>query len=61
MSDTGESIIKTLKEHEVPKHRKISHSIQRKRLMARHKHKVSGRRLVQFIQENQTQMAQALA
>lgn len=37
----------------MPKHRKISHSIQRKRLIARHKLKVSGRRLVQFIQESQ--------
>lgn len=34
------------------KNRKVSNSSQRKRLISRHKHKVSGRRLVQFIQDS---------
>ncbi|GAA6205256.1 MULTISPECIES: hypothetical protein [Thalassotalea] len=34
--------------------RKKSHSIQRKRLISQQKHKVSARRHVQFIQENQS-------
>jgi len=45
--------IPKMKEQHMTKNRKISHSIQRKRLMARHKLKVSGRRLVQFIQDSQ--------
>ncbi|WP_286235305.1 hypothetical protein [Thalassotalea sediminis] len=35
------------------KARKVSHSIQRKRLMNRHKVKVNSRRLTHFIQESQ--------
>ncbi len=34
--------------------RKMSHSIQRKRIMARHKHKLNCRRMLQFLQENQS-------
>jgi hypothetical protein len=34
--------------------RKKSHSIQRKRLINQQKHKISARRNIQFIQENQT-------
>ncbi len=36
----------------MPRTKKISHSIQRKRLHARCKNKVNSRRLVQFIQDN---------
>ncbi len=35
------------------KTRKISHSMQRKRVIARQKHKLHGRRLIQFIHDNQ--------
>lgn len=36
--------------------KKLSHSTQRKRVMSRHKLKVNGRRLTQFMQENQVNL-----
>ncbi|GLX77045.1 hypothetical protein tinsulaeT_03850 [Thalassotalea insulae] len=36
------------------KGRKISHSTQRKRIIARQKHKLNCRRMLQFLQENQS-------
>ncbi|GHF96033.1 hypothetical protein [Thalassotalea marina] len=39
------------------KARRMSHATQRRRLMARHKLKIHGRRLNHFIQENQDQNA----
>ncbi len=35
------------------KNKKSFHSIQRRRLMARNKNKINGRRHLQFIQDNQ--------
>ncbi len=36
------------------KNRKLSHSLQRKRILTKQKHKLNCRRLLQFMQENQT-------